>query len=83
MDNCKPISDPETESSKKEFKHGHYYDGNMTIKAGDRLGKEGSMGLDYNQGAVRCSAIPEEWKLESGQDRGRIKEQGSHAQLEG
>lgn len=58
-DNKKPISDCESESSHRDYKPGHYYDGNETAKAGERLGGEGSMGLEYNQGAKRCAYVPD------------------------
>lgn len=57
--NCEPISDPKTESSDRPYKPGHYYNGNKTEKGGYKLGGEGSLGLAYDQGALRCSEIPE------------------------
>lgn len=58
-DNNKPISDCESESSHRDYKPGHFYDGNDTGTAGERLGGEGSMGLLYDQGAIRCAYVPD------------------------
>lgn len=83
-DNCYPISDPNTESSHREFKHGHYYNGNTTKNAQENMKGEGSEGLARNQGFIRDSFIPtvEDVGTMSHDNMTRLKVQGSHAQLE-
>lgn len=81
MDNSCPISDPGKESSHLESKAGHFYDGNHTSSPDVVLGEEGSMGLDYDQGQIRCAIVPEIDELTMGQRNMRLKDQGSHTQL--
>lgn len=84
MDNCTSPTQTDSESKRRENKHGHFYNGNMTVDAADEMKKEGAKGLAYDQGAVRCSYIP---KMDSGghmshNTNERLEEEGSDAHLE-
>ena len=81
MDNDFPISVPGEESKHRDYKAGHYYDGNHTSNPEESM-KEGSMGLDYDQGQTRCAIIPEMDDLTMGQKNMRLKKQGSQVQIE-
>lgn len=85
-DNCEVPSDPESESSHRDYKHGHFYDGNITRDARKDLAVEGSETLAINQGFVRVSLIPEQDPGFVGQDNNKriptLVKQGSHSQLQ-
>ena len=73
---------PESESSHKEDKHGHFNASAKTVNAQKMLAEEGSMGIEVNQGGIDLARIP---TMDEGGDinsnspeRLGTKEQGSH-----
>lgn len=80
MENCVPISKADSESSKRDYKAGYFFNGNIESTPG-RGTAEGSQGLAEDQGQIREAMIPEINELTMGQQNMRLKEQGTLVQL--
>lgn len=83
--NREPISDCEKESSNRPYEPGKFYNGNEKVEGGYKLKGEGSLGLLYDQGAIRLSEVPEiqMFSLSSDSSQFTVKEdqQGSASHL--
>lgn len=74
-------ADPDSESAKRGDKSGHFYAGNITTSARDRVTSEGSKGLARDQGMIRSSALAESDKGGAKGQTKKIGRAGSHAHL--